>query len=185
MKYLKLLNRSQLIVLGSVVVACLCLVWLSVVLLMAWGNYRAEANDIEPKLSRLYGLAEMEQQFTDTLADVKGQLQVLSYPAEQETSALSTAMQQKMRRTFESFGLSVKGSQVLPEKEKGEFLAVRIRIDAVGSMEALRGLLVQLIEERPLVLVEGLEIKPDRRRNNDGAQSAVIEIYLVSYKLKS
>ncbi|WP_040516031.1 type II secretion system protein GspM [Gilvimarinus chinensis] len=144
-----------------------------VVVVKFWGAaYKAhqEIERIVPQIARLKGLAGAEEQLEAAVQNSESVLLQLVYPASSDSSALGNNMQQQMREIFREAGVDVSGSQVMPASEEGVLQRVRVKLNASTDMLSLVYLLELLDAARPLVVIDSIDLKPERRRNSSGQQ---------------
>ncbi len=161
------MDRTTLVVGGSL--GLLLVVFLYCVLAF-WFMRQEFADEIavlEPKTSRLLGITESADALAVAADTASGKLQELTYPTDRDAAATAAAMQQDIRELLTGVGLSISGSQILPQLQSPEFDRLRLDITAEGNIEALEGALASLEAMRPLVFVESLKLTPERSRNQN------------------
>jgi len=131
-------------------------------LLGARSESQAEIDRIEPRIARLRGLIDYEDQLREAAAIVDSQVLELVYPASEDQATVSAELQTQVRDIFSAAGLSVTNSQVLPVREQGNFDYIGVKLTVNGSLPALDEALAGLAAYLPLVLVESLDVYPTR-----------------------
>lgn len=160
-------DRTTLVVGGSLgLLLALVFYWLFQFWFMRQ-SFVDEIATIEPKTSRLIGIMESADKLAVASDTAVGRLQELAYPADRDAAATAAAMQQDIRELMTGAGLSISGSQILPQLKSVEFDRLRLDITAEGNIEALDDALSNLESMRPLVFVESLKITPVRSRNQN------------------
>lgn len=130
---------------------------------------------IEPRLARLQGLIDSEEQLREAAQAVSSQVSDLVYPASTDQATVSAELQSNVRDVLGKAGLSVTNSQVLAVREQGNFDQLGVKLAVSGELPALDDALAQLAVYRPLVLVESLEVYPARaRRGADEAEQQLV-----------
>ena len=121
------------------------------------------------------GLIEHEEQLRDSASRVGNQVVGLVYPASNDRATVSAALQTEVRRILVDAGMSVSNSQVLPVREKEDFDYIGIKLSATGDAEALDGALRGLAAYLPLLLVESIDVFPQRAsRRQKGPQKQTL-----------
>jgi general secretion pathway protein M len=141
-------------------------VWLYLdVLFSLWGMQReasAEIDRLAPRVARLQGLIDYEQQLRDAAVAVDSQVVELVYPAADDQATVAAQLQTNVRDIFGKAGLSVTNSQVLPVRAQGNFDYIGVKLTVTGSLSALDDALAGIAAYLPLVLVESLDVYPAR-----------------------
>lgn len=193
MNIIKNISRSQWIVLITFLIGALLILWLGIWLLLGFNNYDQEIQGIEPRLSRLYGLLQVEDQLKSSELRAVSEINGLVYAGTDGNDALGAQMQQSARDLFVSAGLSVTGTQILAPKKDELFTRIGVGVNASGDIQSLEAALLKLIEARPLMFVDSLDIRPERRRSRSRSrrsaseveeQSLMVRIQVVSMKLE-
>ncbi len=180
MSWLRLHRRSAFVCLTTFALVLLAYAYL---LSTLWGvgrDAQAEAERLEPRISRMLGLMGKEVE----LAEVSGQAELMLsdyvYPATGDETALAAAVQANVRQILTQAGLSISKSQVMQSREQGEFSRVGLRITASGELEALDTALAEIAQFRPVLLIESLEVWPTRQvkgAENTQVLSTVIQLF--------
>ncbi len=149
-------------------------------LLGLWGAHQsaqADIDRIEPRIARLQGLIDNEDQLREASAVVDSQVLTLVYPASEDQATVAANLQTKVRDIFSTAGLSVTNSQVLAAREQGNFDYIGVKLTVKGSLPALDEALAGIGSYLPLVLVESLDIYPARaargKRESGSAEQVV------------
>lgn len=160
-------DRTTIVVGGTLLVVLVLLVYWILYFWFVRQGFAEEIATIEPRASRLLGIMQSAEQLTVASATAKERLQELTYPSDRDAAATAAAMQQNIREVMTSAGLSISGSQILPQLQSPEFDRLRLDITAEGNIEALDRALSSLDEMRPLVFIESLKVTPERSRNQN------------------
>ena len=134
-----------------------------------------EIESIEPKTSRLLGMVASADQLKAASDIARGRLQELVYGSDRDSATTAAAMQQNIRELMTSAGLSISGSQILPQRKSQKFDRLRLDITAEGNIDALGEALSSLELMRPMVFVEELKITPERSRNRSRNRERPLE----------
>lgn len=136
-------------------------------------TYQADIDRIAPRVARLQGLIENEEALGLAAERAERLMVDLVYPVTEDRAAVSARLQQDVRQMLVDAGLSVTNSQVLPVREEAMFDHIGLKLTVNGDIEALDAGLAALTAHRPLLLVESLEVWPNRtgRRNKDDEEA--------------
>ncbi len=124
-----------------------------------------EIDRIVPRTARMLGFIQAQEQLTAATVAVEGVLAGLTYSADGDGAMTSTSMQQVIRGSLASAGLSVSGSQILPTVRLEGFDQLKLDITVVGNIESLNEAFENLRVLRPLIFVESVNIKAQRSRS--------------------
>jgi len=138
-------------------------------------EFADEIETIQPKMARLLGIVESADQLEAASALADSRLTMLAYAAEQDSAASAATMQQSVRELMTAAGLSVSGSQILPQRSSRGFDRLGLDITAQGNIDALEEALLNLGSVRPLVFVEALKVSPDRARRARRGRAGEVE----------
>lgn len=142
------------------------------VLLGLWGarqDAQADIDRLQPRIARLQGLVDYEDQLREAAVRVDSQVLNLVYPVEEDRAEVSATLQKNIREILTEAGLSVTNSQVLPVREQGNFDYVGVKLTVSGNLAALDEALAGIASHLPLVLVETLEVYAARAGRNKNA----------------
>lgn len=157
-------DRSTFVVGGTLgLVLLLVLYWVLHFLFLRQG-FADEIAAIQPRTSRLLGIAASVDQLETANGVAESRLRMLAYSADQDSATSAATMQQSVRELLTAAGLLVVGSQILPQRSFQGFDRLILDITAIGNIDALDEALSSLESVRPLVLVETLKVSPERSR---------------------
>jgi len=161
------------------------LVYLNIVfsLLGMRGAAQNEIDRIEPRIARLQGLIDYEEQLREAATVVDSQVLELVYPPWEDQATVSAELQTQVRDIFGKAGLSVVNRQVLPVREQGSFDYIGVKLTVTGSLPALDEALAGVAGYLPLVLVESLDVYP--ARTGRGKQASAEQTLTASLQLLS
>ena len=146
---------------------------------------QAEIDRIEPRIARLQGLIDYEDQLREAAVVVDSQVLELVYPATEDQATVSAELQTQVRDIFSAAGLSITNSQVLPVREQGSFDYIGVKLTVKGSLPALDEALAGVAAYLPLVLVESLDVYPARTargKNASNEQTLTASLQLLSLR---
>ena len=155
-----------------------------------WGQraeYQSQIDRLQPRVARLRGLLDYEQQLLQSSGMVDAQIGELVYSAADDAATISTTLQKDIRKILVDAGLSVTNSQVLPVSSNEEgFDYVRLRVTVSGAVSGLDAALRKIAAYTPLLLVESMDVSPTRQaRRNKKEQSQVLRATLQILSLRA
>jgi general secretion pathway protein M len=161
-------RRSAWIIAATLLVPLLLYLYLFSAI---WGQraaYQSQIDRLQPRVARLQGLLDYEQQLLQSSGMVDAQIGELVYSAADDAATISTTLQKDIRKILVDAGLSVTNSQVLPVNSNEEgFDYVRLRVTVSGAVSGLDTALGEFAAYTPLLLVESMDVSPapQARRN--------------------
>lgn len=159
------------------------------ILLGLWGarqEAQAAVERLQPRIARLQGLVEHEEQLREASVKVDSQVLNLVYPAGEDQATVSAALQKNVRDIVTEAGLSVANSQVLPVRERGNFDYLGVKLTVSGSLSDLDEALAGIAAYLPLVLVESLDVFAGRTgRNREAAEQQTVTASLQVLSLRA
>lgn len=164
-------NRQAAILVGLTVALPLALlIYFAADFLGKRAEYQSEIDRLEPRIARLRGLVESEDLLGTSSENVGTRLLDLVYPATEDRAEVSAALQKNVREIASDAGLSVSNSQVLKPKQEDGFERIGLKLTLSGDLSALDTALLDLATYAPLLLVESIEIWPDRQSRRKGEE---------------
>ena len=158
----------------------LTLLCLLTLVLYAIGNfwlmrqeYTREIDNVTPRTARLLGFIQSEEQLAAAAHRIDQVLEEVAYFEGKDSAMTAASMQQKVREVMAAAGLSISGSQILPSKNVEGFEQLNLNITVEGNIDSLDEAIGNLRVQRPLVLIQAVNIKPLRiRKPRRGAETA-------------
>lgn len=137
--------------------------------------HQAEIDRLQPRIARLRGLVEFEEQLRAAAGEVDGRVLNLVHPAADDRATVAASLQKDLRQVLVDAGLSVTNSQVLPVREQEFFDHIGVKLTVTGSLAALDTALEGVAAYLPIVIVESLDIYPKRatRRSADNGEQVI------------
>lgn len=170
----------------SLVIILILLYFMSSFAWEKYYEYGGRSAQLEPRISRLLGVEQSYDLLQKANKRVKTQLTELAYPAARDAAVTSASMQRTVREIVEQAGMSVRGSQILPIKERDGYDRILVDITTSGTLESLEDVLISLREVRPGVSIESINIRPVRVRRKGGQdQKLTVRFKLLSLRLQS
>lgn len=145
-------------------------------------GYQTEVDQLLPKAARLMGMVASEEQLADSVAVADSMLAELVYASEAE---VSTSLQRDLQELIIASDMKVTNSRILTSAEFDNFEKIEFQFSIEGSMTAFDRVLTELAAFEPLVLVESMEIHPNRilpNRPEFSTQRITATIVLLSLK---
>jgi general secretion pathway protein M len=148
-------------------------------------GYQSEIDALAPRIARLQGLTEHEDQLRESAIRVDKRVGKLAYPATEDRATVSARLQKNVRQIFVEAGLSVSNSQVLPVREENAFDYIGLKLTVTGDVAALDAAMAAVAGYTPLLLVESLDVWPARgssRKSNTKVQTINASLQLLSLR---
>ncbi len=166
MKWLRLHRKDALVISLTLLFPLYAFMYLTTSLVQHSLESRDEIAKITPRIARLLGLIDSEEKMQESLLKVNDGSKSLTYPSTDEESVISATLQAELRRIMTEAGLTVSNSQVQKMRREGKFDHIGLKVTAVGTIEALDLALAGLETYRPLVLIESLNVYPNRKKSS-------------------
>lgn len=153
-----------------------------------WGLRAAYADDVDrlgPRIARLQGIQQVEEQLRESSGRVQRQTARLVYPASAEKTSVAAAMQADVRQLMTDAGLTVSNSQALPVREEEQFDYIGVKLTVSGDVASLDRALAELAAFAPMIIIESMDVWPTRqrsRRDEVAPQDATVSLRLVSLR---
>ncbi|MBN1592010.1 MAG: hypothetical protein JW941_02030 [Candidatus Coatesbacteria bacterium] len=97
------------------------------------------------------------------------------------TNVAGAKLQQTLDSLLQRSRLSTRSKKILKNEERGGFVAVPVELSATGSLSELKDFLSRLLDDRMILHVKKLELRPENQRD---PQKIFIEITVVGFVLK-
>ena len=170
--------KSSRVVWLFLAIICVALAVFYMSMFAAYQEARSDIESMQPRIARFLAAQEYEKSFE--AANVQSEL-VLAQQVHLsgDETAITSQLQQDVRSAFESVGLSVSASQILPAKNDQQLSRLYLDITASGSVAALNDALSVLEAARPRIYTEWINIQPVRQRRG----SAVSQVINARFRL--
>ena len=110
----------------------------------------------------------------------------LVYPASADRATVATTLQKDVRQILVEAGLTVSNSQILAVREEDAFDYIGLKLTATGDIAALDAALSAIAGYLPVLLVEELDIWPQRTGSRGGeAQQQELSVSLQLLSLRA
>ena len=147
---------------------------------------QAEIDRMQPRIARMQGLIDYEDQLREAATRLDSQVLNLVYPATEDQAEVASALQKNIREIVTEAGLSVTNSQALRAREQEDFDYIGIKLTVSGDLAALDEALAGIASHLPLVLVETLDIFVKRGgRKKDAPEQQLVTASLLLLSLRS
>lgn len=179
--HLQRVTRAQWLVFGTFSVVGVLLLVLFLYCITAFFSYRHQVSDMMPRVARLGGMLTAANEIRAADASASEQIQAIMYVGNNANS-MGVSMQQKIRSIFTGAGMVVSGSNIRSPKVFEDVTQIGVTISAEGKLSQLEEVLTELTDVRPLVIIERIEVQPERRRSNETSQQVDVRVQLYSMK---
>lgn len=185
MSWLRANKRSAFIVGLTLLVPVLIYLYFLVGLLSLRQGYQADIDRLTPRIARLQGLMSVQDKLGEVSGAADRQLLGLVYPVTEDRAAVAARLQKDVRQILVDVGLTVTNSQVLPVREVEDFDYIGLKITLSGKIDGLDAALITLSAHTPMLLVESLEVWPNRqtrRKEEKNEQLLTASMQLLSLR---
>lgn len=131
-------------------------------------GYQTDIDRLIPRIARLQGLIAVQEKLGEAGGSADRQLTELVYPVTEDRAAVAARLQKDVRQILVEAGLTVSNSQVLPVREVEAFDYIGLKVTLSGKIDGLDAALVALSAYTPLLLIESLEVWPNRQSRRKG-----------------
>jgi general secretion pathway protein M len=185
MNWLKNHRGSALIVGATLVLPVLLVIYILLDFLVARQGYQAEIDRLQPRVARMAGLIESEEQLRVSAGRLDSQVLNLIYPPTDDSATVSAALQKDVRQIMTDAGMNVTNSRILPVLQEESFDRIGLSLTASGGLDALDSALLAMAAYKPLLLIDAMDIKPKRMtrsRDKNGQQILTVSFQLLTLK---
>ncbi len=163
----------------------LLVVYILLDFLVARQGYQTEIDRLQPRVARIAGLIESEEQLRASARQLDSQVLNLVYPPTDDSATVSAALQKDIRQIMTDAGLSVSNSRILPVLQEENFDRIGLSLTVSGELDALDSALLAMAAYKPLLLVDAMDIKPkrmSRSRDKNGQQIVTVSFQLLTLR---
>lgn len=185
MNWFKTYQKSALIVGISLLIPLLLVLYLFTDFWVMRQSYQKEIERLRPRIARMVGLMEVEEQLQLSVAGLGSQVANLVYPPTGDSAAISAALQRDIRQIMTDAGLTVLNSRILPLVQEERFDRIGLTLTVSGGLDALDAALLEMADYKPLILIDSIDIKPrrvSRSGGKNGAQIVTASIQLLTMR---
>jgi len=165
--------KSKQMIIGTLALLSFSVLIFYVLVLAKYADYQKSIENMEPRISRLVGIKLGQEQFEELDLKSDEQLSEHIYLTQENDEELATRLQQKIKSDFETLGLSVSSSQILPARQGKFFNHLYFELAMTGNVEALRESLLFIETAKPKLFIENLSLHPIRARRGATQQQMV------------
>lgn len=142
------------------------------------------ASYFEPRYARLTGLKNSGANLASAVERARELETVYIYAAEIDSNQTGNDAQQRIRSLLSAAGMSISSSQVLPSKQERGLEHIQLSVRADGDIVALHSALAGLVEQRPVVLIDALNVQA-QMGGDRGAQRLSVQFnFLILRRLQ-
>lgn len=185
MNWLNTYRRSAVVVVLTLLLPVILVLYLVTDFWVMRRGYQNEIDRLQPRIARIYGLMESEEQLKVSAGRLSLQVSNLVYPPTEDSATVSAALQKNVREIMTEAGLTVSNSRILPVVQEENFDRIGLSLTASGGLEALDEALWDLSNYVPLLLIETIDVKPkrtSRRRDKVGAQIITVSLHILTLR---
>jgi len=178
-------QRSAVIVGSTLLIPLLLVLYLVTDFWVMRQGYQKEIERLRPRIARMYGLMEVEDQLRLSVGRLGSQVTTLVYPPTEDSAAVSAALQSDIRQIMTGAGLTVSNSRILPLVQEENFDRIGVTLTVSGGLDALDAALLDMAKYTPLILIDAIDIKPKRMtrsRDKNGEQIVTATIALLTMR---
>jgi len=159
---------QRLVAVGLLIAVVLMVIgFLVVPLINAALDLREEKHELLFRLDRYQRITDRKEAVTANVEKIKQANAAQSFFSRHKSEALASAeLQQTVRAAIANAGAELISTQVLPSKTEGQYSRIAIKIRMNGDMEEFRSVLLQLESAVPFIIIDDLDIRPERGRRN-------------------
>ncbi len=137
-------------------------------LLSIANGYQESIDDLEFKLQRYKRIASQKNSVLKRVAEIKKKQASNNNFIVRKTNALASADLQKLiKSAVSSAGGGLTSTQVLPGREENGVVRIGIKVRMSGNMQVLKSVLHRLESERPMLIIDKLNIRSVKSRRRD------------------
>lgn len=161
-------SYQRWIALGLLLVIMLLIVFFAIAPLISSGmEYYSETKDLKFRLHRHQQIIARKDAVDLGIERIKQQYTTQKYFNTSDTVSLASANIQKLlKNAIVQAGGELTSSQVLPSRAEDGFNKITVKVRMSGDMEALRNVLYDIENARPVMIINQIDIRPVRGRRN-------------------
>lgn len=130
-------------------------------------EYYAEKKDLRFRLQRYQQIVARKTEVDQSIEQLKEQYQSQGYFNNSDTVALASAgIQRLIKNAVVQAGGELTSSQVLPSRSEDGLSRITVKVRISGDMEVLRGVLYEIENAKPVMIIDEVDIRPVRGRRN-------------------
>ncbi len=152
-------NRKDAFIVSLTVAVPFVLVVFIVVSTWATGHsYQEEIDSLQPRIARLMGAKQAEEQLLTAAQKAESRMQNLVYPSTENPDTVSATLQKNVRGVMSEAGLGVADSRIEPTRREGQFDVIGLTVSVTGTIDSLDAALREIVAYTPLLLVTSLDV---------------------------
>ncbi len=162
------ISSQRWLAVGLLALVVLLVVFAGIVPLVSAGlAYHEEKQELAFRLQRYRQIVDKKDSVAAGIEQIKQQYRDQGYFSNRDTVALASADLQKfIKAAVTQAGGELTSTQVLPSRSDSGFNQISIKVRMSGDIESLRSVLHEIESSVPIVIVDQLDIRPERGRRN-------------------
>lgn len=161
-------NQQRWLAVGLLAAVILLFIVLAIAPLVSTSmEYYAEKKDLRFRLQRYQQIVARKTEVDQGIEQLKEQYQSQGYFNNSDTVALASAgIQRLIKNAVVQAGGELTSSQVLPSRSEDGLSRITVKVRISGDMEVLRGVLYEIENAKPVMIIDEVDIRPVRGRRN-------------------
>lgn len=181
--WIKTHRRSAVICSLTALLPVLLYISLLVEAIALRSDYQSDIDRLQPRIARLEGLKTFEAELTVAAGSAQQVVDTLVYPVATDRGEVSALLQNEVWQVMANAGMTVSNSQALPLREGDKFDYIGLKLTVAGDIAALDESLAAIRQYAPLIIVESLDVWPNRQRSTEQPkQEVTASLKLVSLR---
>lgn len=162
------ISLQRWLAVGLLLVVLMLAIFGAIVPLVSSGlAYHEQKQELAFRLQRYQEIVAKKDSVAASFEQIKQQYRERGYFSNRDTVALASADLQKFIKTaISQAGGELTSTQVLPSSNKSGFNQISIKVRMSGDIEALRNVLHEIESSVPIVVIDQVDIRPERGRRN-------------------
>lgn len=162
------LNQQRWLAVGLLAAVIVLFIVLAIAPLVSTSmEYYAEKKDLRFRLQRYQQIVARKAEVDQGIEQLKEQYQSQGYFNNSDTVALASAgIQRLIKNAVVQAGGELTSSQVLPSRSEDGLSRITVKVRISGDMEVLRGVLYEIENAKPVMIIDQVDIRPVRGRRN-------------------
>ena len=186
MNWLRNNSRVAVVVGLTLALPVVLIIYLALSLLATGWSYQNEIDRLEPRIARLMGAKQSEEQLLAAARNSEARILNLVYSSSDDTDTVSAALQKNVRGIMSGAGLVVADSRIESAKREGAFDVIGLAVSVNGSIDALDAALSDIVTYTPLLLVTDIDVMAartlKRRGTNPEQQNVAVKLHLLALR---
>ena len=162
------MSHQRWLAVGLLLLVVTLVVFAGIVPLVSAGlAYHEERQELAFRLQRYLQIVNRKDSVNESIDRIKRQYREQGYFSNRDTVALASADLQKfIKAAVTQAGGELTSTQVLPSRNQSGFNQISIKVRMSGDIETLRTALHEIESSVPIVIIDQIDIRPERGRRN-------------------